>query len=326
MSSARHSPGHGALARAPRPARAIAAAGALLLAGCVTTNFTQPVATFKESVTTSSAAMGAYYTNLNEFERRLYTDDLAFDPTREVAEIEGGKPTPLLGEVFKPASIKARMDALALLAAYAERLTELTTSDAPDKLAGDTGALGEGLAGLDKTFADLKKTDPSAQQYVEPVAALAGAIGKLWLQQKIDADLAKVVADGSARVDRILDLLEKDLTDTNKPLQTTGLHERLANRIAYYNRMRRGWTAEQRQASLADLAATADAYEAALVFNPASVTGAIRDANHALLACATRPRTPRTFAELTAALRALEQSTREIVANVQKIADLMKGK
>jgi hypothetical protein len=208
----------------------------LFLAGCTTTNFTQPVASFRQSVNTSTAAIGAYYVNLNAFERQLYLDNIALDPTQKVGERQNGKPTPLVGEIFQPASIKARMDALSLLGTYAQRLTDLAGGKASQQFSTAANALGEGLIGLDETFSQLsKKEDKTAATYIGPISSLVGCIGKMYQQKQIDADLRKVINDGSKTVDAVLDLIQSDLVNVIKPLQTTGLHERLANHIAYYN-------------------------------------------------------------------------------------------
>jgi hypothetical protein len=297
------------------------------LTGCVTTNFTQPVASFKQSVNTSTAAIGAYYTNLNEFERQLYVDNIALDPTLEVGEVQNGKPTPLVGEVFQPASIKARMDALSLLGVYAQRLTDLADSDAPQQVSTDAKALGQSLTDLDKTFSQLSgKGDNAAAAYVGPISSLLGSIGKMYEQQQINKDLHKVITDGSQRVDAILDLIQGDLASVVKPLETTGLHEKLVNRITYYNNNRNSMNLQQRQSSLSDIAASASAYEATVVFNPATVTDSIRQANHALLKYATAPTNPQNFNDLLTALRAFEQNSQEVAANVQKLIQVMGGK
>lgn len=63
---------------------------------CVTTNFTQPVASFQQSVNSSSASIGTYFQELNSLERTLYFADLATDPAKRLEAIDkNGKPTGL---------------------------------------------------------------------------------------------------------------------------------------------------------------------------------------------------------------------------------------
>src|SRR6266576_3239999 len=85
---------------------------------CVTTNFTKPIASFQQSVNTSSAAMGEYYANVNEFERLLYLHDAALHPDQGVFWQNANKPTPLAGQSFTAEAIRARMASLTLLATF----------------------------------------------------------------------------------------------------------------------------------------------------------------------------------------------------------------
>ena len=146
------------------------------LTGCVTTNFTQPVASFQKSINTTTAAVGVYYTTLNSFERDLYLTHLALNPGEPLeATDKAGSPTPLLGTYFQPASIAARMDTLSLLGVYAQKLTDLAGNDAPQQAATATTALGASVTNLTTTFTGLtdpKAADKSAAQYVAPVSAL----------------------------------------------------------------------------------------------------------------------------------------------------------
>ncbi len=48
----------------------------VLLPGCVTTHFTEPITSFQESINTSGAAIGSYYAELNQFEREIYLESV----------------------------------------------------------------------------------------------------------------------------------------------------------------------------------------------------------------------------------------------------------
>jgi hypothetical protein len=115
------------------------ASGALpltvLLTGCATTNLAPPIASFQKSMTTTSAAIGTAFNNLNEIQRQLYLDEVALDPEKEVGiRDSAGEPTPLLGRTFQAPSIKARMDSLTLLANYAQKLTSLVGNSPGEQL------------------------------------------------------------------------------------------------------------------------------------------------------------------------------------------------
>jgi hypothetical protein len=93
------------------------------ISACTTINFTAPVTSFQESIDTASSAIKTYYIELNSFERDVYLARAVRDPAIELLAIdERGRRTPLLGQTFSAASIKARADALTLLNSYAGRL------------------------------------------------------------------------------------------------------------------------------------------------------------------------------------------------------------
>ncbi|MHB8422280.1 MAG: hypothetical protein ACYC9S_03345 [Leptospirales bacterium] len=295
-----------------------------LATGCTTTNFTQPVASFQDSINTSSATIGIYYSSLNTFERQLYLDELALDPTQKVqAKDRSGHSTPLLGQYFQAESIKARMDALALLGVYAQQLTDLASSNAPKRFSTNATVLGQSLAKLDKTFSQLsgKMSDPTASAYVGPISALIGSVGKMYLERQRDRAIREAVNNGTPKVNEILNLLEHDLIESVKPLQETGLKEELASRVHYYNdhRNRHDMDLRQRRALLKEIDAQATAYEAAIAFNPSELIQSIRQANNALVRYANTPQNPQNFSDLLEALNAFDQNAQEIAGQVRLI-------
>jgi hypothetical protein len=288
------------------------------------------VASFQQSINTSSAAIGSYFTNLNDFERQLYLDGLLLDPKQRLeATDEKGKPTPLLGGYFQPSSIKARTDSLTLLAVYGQRLSELAGSDAPQMFAENARILGDSLSNLDKTFSQLSNqgSDNTAASYVGPVSALVGSIGKMYLQQKKDDAIRVAVNSGAPEVRKIIDLLEKDLVAVVKPLLTTGLQAELAERVRYYNDYRQnGMGLQQRQEWLEDIRERSAAYDASVAFSPSSLMQSMRQALEALVTYANAPKTPQNFSDLVAALDTFSQNAQEIANEVQQIRQVTKGK
>ena len=198
---------------------------ACVTSGCVTANFTKPVASFKSSTDTASSAVGAYFTDLNEFERNLYLDDRVYNPELRVEGTDAhGQPTPLLAQVFTANSIKARMDALALLGSYANRLADLAGSTAPQNFATAAQALGTNLLNLDKTFTSLTGTsDPSAGNYIGPISQIIGVIGEFYLEEKRDTMVTDAITKGAPAVTTILNLLQNDLDTVAVPLQKTDI-------------------------------------------------------------------------------------------------------
>ena len=129
---------------------------ALATAGCGNQRYRELIATFEQSVETTSAAVGTYFSELNEFERELYLQERWLNPELEVAASDGNAPTPLVTPVFDPDSIKARMEAIRLLGVYGRRLAELAGTEAPAKFASNVEALGGNLSKLANTFGSLK--------------------------------------------------------------------------------------------------------------------------------------------------------------------------
>ena len=304
----------------------------VLLTGCGKTNFIKPIASFQDSINTSGAAISVYYTELNQFEREIYLAECLYDPTKEVlATDEHGRPTPLLGTLFSAESIKARTDALALLGVYAQRLGELAESEAPTQFAEGAQILGTNLFNLSKTFEKLGKSDGekeiidgTAKNYTGPIGTIVGVIGRIYLEQKRDAAIKEAIEEGAPAVRNILTLLQKDLTEIIDPLKRTGLKQKLADRVVYYNANRTaGFT--QRKQMLEEIDAAASRYETALTANPANLVQTMSEAHESLVKYAGSPKTPQTFAELISALETFKNHAQEVADAVKQIRDLRKG-
>jgi hypothetical protein len=285
--------------------RRAALAALLLLSGCVTVRFDQPVANLGAATADASAAIGEYLRALDDFERRVYLDACLYDPREGLAASQGGRPTPLLARRFGPESIRARTDALSLLGAYAQRLDDLVNTDAPAKATDAAAALGSELGNLAERVQTLAG-DATAPDYAGPVSALVAVVGELYVEERRERALRKGIAAGGPQAARIIDLLEKDLVEAVKPLRETGEAERLAERVRWYNE-RRGELARDlaaRRALLDDIDETVRRSHAIADFDPTRVTRALRGANDALLALARSSRKPGDLRAFAAAMRA----------------------
>jgi hypothetical protein len=320
--------------RAPvrRPWRWLRAAIVLFMGlpvtACVTTSFTQPIASFQQSVNSSSASLGTYFTELNSLERAVYFEDLATDPSKRLEAIDkDGNRTALTGQIFTADAVKARMNALSLLGIYAQRLAELAGSDPGAQFEKNVNALGTSLSNLGETFTQLatppaagqKAKDPKAAQYAGPISALVGTIGKMYLDSKRDEMIAEAVNKGSPQVNNILDLLEADLTSVVLPLVNVDLKVELGDAVQDYNNRAKSLNTEQRATLLAAIGLRADAYYAAVEANPIALIQAIRTANAALVKYANAPKTPENFTQFLSALQAMAQSAQDVANDVNKI-------
>ena len=294
--------------RGGRRAGGVLLALALALTGCKTPgSYREPVARFQEGNSAASAALGKYYQELNRFERDLYLDERLYDTSLEVLATADKQPTPLLGKLFSPESIQARMDALALLGVYAGRLAALAGSEDAGKLPEGTQALGEQLGTLGTRLQTLAgRGDATASRYVAPVTSLVGVVASLFLENQQGRALQQGLEQGAPQVKALLALLEADLVEVLGPQRLTGAKQALASRVNYYNTQRDKLSLAERRVVLEDLRQAASTYEALVVAHPAELARALRDAHEALLRFAREERSVKSFEELSAAMQAFQ--------------------
>ncbi len=302
----------------------------LITAGCTNLNFAPPIASFQNSVTTASTAIGTAFNNLNQFERQLYLDDVALKPEKTV-EIGNGsdQPTPLLGLTFQAPSIKARTDSLRLLGTYAQKLTNLVGNAAPQQLSDVVKTSGGTLTTLDKTFQELSSTsyDPTAAKYISPVSDLIGSVIKMYYEHRRDEAIREAVNTGASAVQDILGELENDLVNFVKPQQSADLWADLRQLVDYYNEHREidRMSLQQRKTLLADINNCALAYEASVEFNPSALIESMRQAHQALINYANAPRTPGNINELLAALQTFDQNAQQVSKQVEQMRQATRG-
>jgi hypothetical protein len=298
--------------------------GLALLPGCKTPgSFREPVARFQQGTAQASTALGRYYAELNRFERDVYLDERLYDPALEVLATDAsGQPTPLLGKLFSPESIQARMEAISLLGIYAERLATLAGSENPGKLPEGSKALGEQLGALGGRLETLAgQGDSSASRYVEPVTTLVGVVGSLYLENKQGEALQKGIEQGEPRVRAIIDLLEADLVGLFGLQRLTGAKQALASRVVFYNLNKGQLSLAERREVLEDIRRASEAYEALVVAHPVELARALRDAHEALLRFARSQRELESFEELSAAMGSFLSRVQTATAAVQRIRE-----
>jgi len=307
----------------------------LVCSGCVTANFTKPVASLKQSIDTAGSSIGSYYTELNKYERDLYLEGVAYDPALRAEMMDAnGNPTPLLGQKFSSESIKARMDAISLLGTYAGRLAELAGSDAPQKFSSGVTALGTNLYELQTTFANLGAGDKTAKNYVGPISQLVGVAGEMFLEKKQEDLVKKAIVQGAPKFNAIVDLLEQDMVGVIEPLRSTGLKQTLATRVNAYNNVdghdaleeRKKMTVAERRDVLNAIQNAADQYDMFVASNPTGVITGMRDAHAALLKYAESKHNPSDFSELLSAVEAFQAKVERMAVAVQQIQALRKSK
>lgn len=281
-------------------------------AGCVANRFEAPVANFRDQTQATISVLGDFYSSRNSYEQDLYLQDIAADNTLPVSTADHGKPTPLGGFVFSPASIKARLDALILIGTYADRLNELATTGAPANFQSAASLLGKNLGSLDVTFKQLEgKSDHTANQYIGPVSNLIGTIGQMFLEHKRDELLAKAITDGAPAVDKILSQMRDDMDSIFSIEVITGANDRLSTLIVAYNGERTKLSFEQRTVRLAEIKKAAAEAAAAVDSAPAGLITSMMSTHKALVQFAQSKDKDR-INNLAALNRALVQWTAQI--------------
>lgn len=285
----------------------------LVLSGCAANRYQAPVGSFREKTQQTVTVLGDFYLSRNSYEIDLYLQDVAADSGLPVEKVDSnGMPTPLGKPAFSPTSVKARLDALNLIGAYAGRLSDLAGSDSPAKFQSAATLLGQNLTSLDKTFEKLHGvSDPTANKYVGPVSKLVGAIGQMFLDSKRDELITKAIEDGAPQVEILLSQIRDDMDQIFSIEVITGSNQRLATLIASYNKDRGKLSYEERVTRLAAIKAAAGEAAASAGSAPSNVVAAMMDAHKALVKAA-KPSKTRSINSLADLNTALEQWTNQI--------------
>lgn len=301
---------------------AVLALATLLLSGCVTANFKEPVGDFTSSMTTANSAIGSYFTSMNDLERQLYLRRALRDPTMRIGTTdETGRPTGLL-PVFSAESIKARTDAVALLTKYGERLAALAGADAPNRFSAGAGVLGTNLGNLANTFSGLAAgRDTTASRYTGPIGTIVGIFGEMVLERQRDRALTRAVNEGAPAVNAILDQLQQDLDLVVQPLRTTGIAQELAGATLDYNRRRSTMSFADRREALSEIDTLAASYQAAITADPGEAVDGIRDAHAALVRYANSPRDPQDLASLVSAIETFNNRLVPLAAGLKSLRE-----
>jgi hypothetical protein len=200
-----------------------------LATGCASASpYREPVAKFQTGVNTTTEVVRPYLVRLNEVENasRLY------GAVKEKKDWG----TEHLAPVFRPAAIRVRLDALALVAKYAALLGDLADSKAPEALEKAAGDLGKNANAL---LGDLGKLggEGGVPNLTEPLTALVNLGGQIAIERKRGEALEKAVLSGEQPIAKIIDLLQKDLTDA-LALEQTAFAKIQTVRLEMYNQAR----------------------------------------------------------------------------------------
>ncbi len=260
-----------------------ALAVALLAAGCGSSVYTGPVASFSETYEAAAPILGRYFSEMNSFEREIYLRCALYNDA-DINGIDGSGPTPLMQGPFSSESVRARLDAIRLIGAYTGSLAALAGSDAPMRIGAAMGGIGSTLDSLQQAFEELagSHSDPTAGRYAGPIGSLVGIVVQSAAEEARDSLVTIAVRQGSGPVAAILDQLESDFRNVVIPQVESGLVQLAASLIRYYNDHRTGMTFSERRELLAEIDRVLQRRDALASADPAGLIRAMRDANEAL--------------------------------------------
>lgn len=293
----------------------------LLLSGCLRNRYLSPVTTFRDKTQQTVDVLSDFYSSRNSYEIDIYLQTIASDKNLKVELTDSqGHRTPLNAPVFSPAGIKARLDSLNLVGAYASKLYDLADADRAASFSTAATTLGTGLSSLDKTFQKLQgASDPTASKYIGPVSSLIGTIGQMFLDRQRDELITQAIREGAPQVDIILSQIRDDMDNIFSLEITTGASETLATLIRGYNADRAGLDYEQRTSRLAEIKAAANAAAAGVGSAPSSVVSSMIEAHKALVRFANSPKDarPRSFAAFNSALEQWATQIQDVAAQIK---------
>ena len=178
----------------------------VLLPGCRTAGYRDPIAKFQAAASVVIASTRLYVTELNKVERGHYiTSKLSERAEIKLLELEKV-------QVFSQEGLKARLDAMDQLASYGSLLSKLANSDAPATVSAEAQSLGESIKKLSTTVSGFTDTNDTAfQSAVGPVATIVGEILSLVVQNKIREAMDKAIKDGEVSINKLLRVIRTDI-------------------------------------------------------------------------------------------------------------------
>lgn len=299
---------------------------ALLATSCGSAQaYSRHIKTFQESYDEASPALAELYTGLNRWNRRgQWMVSVCSEPPE--TPVESDRPPPgflSYRQLFEPPfgrnAIQARLDALELVGRYAQRLAELSNTEAPAQFAEASSTLGQRLGGLETRVRTLAgESDFTA--VAGPIGAIVGAIGQTYLEGRTRAELRRSILAAGASVEAVLDFLERDLALTVDRMHELRTRDVLTTCATYYNNHYAAWSRAQRRDFLDELEEVIQLQEGYESANPTRMIRAMRDAHEALVRFAQDPGSASTSSQRLAS--AMELFAARITTFVTAFNDL----
>ena len=278
-------------------------------------DFQAPIARFQQSTETATVAIKAYYSELNQYERKLYLQERHLHDSLRVAIRDSkGNPTPLLFKPFAPEALQGRLDLLQQISQYGQQLAALAGNEAPQEAKKNIMTLAADLSDLNATFAALSKNkDPEAARYIGPIATILNIVSEPLLEKKRSNALRQAIREGQKPVETLLTFLEQDLRKYVESTRTTGQRLELAEWVNYYNRHIGKLSLAQRQQVLQHIAQAVAELELVQQSQPADVVVGLRKAHAALVQYAASSGKPGDLGSLVSAVKGFQQEAQQLV-------------
>lgn len=239
-----------------------------------------PVGKFRDASTAVIQATKVYLTQLNKVERDQYIYSQADKPDQiQLNQIERV-------QVFSKEGIAARLNALDLLASYAELLYELANSNAPESIKTKASDLQTALTSLSGQVSSLTgEDDKQFKSIAGKVLPIIGGVLQAFAEQKIENALKQAIATGAEPVNHLIEAIESDATLAYQRRRTEYSGARVIL-VDQYNReleLGKGADPAKLKAYADEISAGEDRWEAFLSAQPTDGLEAMKKANEALV-------------------------------------------
>jgi hypothetical protein len=180
---------------------------ACLAAGCSTlAPYQRPVHTFEAAVHATSQTLGPYITDVNAriVEANLY-EKILIDREWGTEDLNG----------MSPQALALRLRALSILSSYASALSTIAAADDLGEMRKTVQTLGTDVDALAQTIKGEPATSAAGglvHDLGQPLTSLVGLIAGLALEHAQQATLERDIVKAAEPIDRLIDLLEADVS------------------------------------------------------------------------------------------------------------------
>ena len=292
---------------------------------CASTDpFVKPIEEFRAASVETAAVTHAYLTELNARERDFNFATALTDPSIAIQESDERY---FFNSYFSPDGVEARVDALLVIDRYVALLASIARSGSDgDTLDAGIAALSAGISGLAERFQTIGSDqsrppgERETQNYVGPISTLVALIGQNWHEHERMRMLEMAVESGAPAVEKILSLLEEDLSTAYYARTEVIVGKYNALRLDYNsNRFRIEYT--ERQNRLAELRALADIYETLQRTQIQHLIADMRRAHNALVEAIRNAGEISSYEAFVATLEVFADRAARAVAATRALAD-----